>query len=171
MAFADDLLEQAYHLAHWTDPPMQASLRRAVSTAYYALFHLLIDEAVSQWAVERQRSALGRTLEHKTMKSVCDEYVKRFYTAGKPEPSVRLMNVAQTFAALQQRRHTADYDVSFNWSLANAIGQIDLANAAFRDWHAIREEESAQDFLLNLLFPRAAEIMKSSQGGLTPNLG
>jgi len=28
--------------------PKQASLRRAVSTAYYALFHLLIDEAVSK---------------------------------------------------------------------------------------------------------------------------
>jgi hypothetical protein len=27
----------------------QASLRRAVSTAYYALFHLLIDEAVGKW--------------------------------------------------------------------------------------------------------------------------
>ena len=48
MAFADDLLEQAYHLANKeNDNPTQASLRRSVSTAYYALFHLLIDEAVS----------------------------------------------------------------------------------------------------------------------------
>jgi len=54
MSFADDLLEQSYDLAH-KEPanPKQASLRRAVSTAYYALFHLLIDEAVSKWAVER----------------------------------------------------------------------------------------------------------------------
>jgi uncharacterized protein (UPF0332 family) len=49
MAFADDLLEQAYHLANRDrENPKQASLRRAVSTAYYALYHLLIDEAVSQ---------------------------------------------------------------------------------------------------------------------------
>jgi len=54
MAFADDLLEQAYHLARRERKnPTQASLRRAVSTAYYALFHLLIDEAVGNWAVER----------------------------------------------------------------------------------------------------------------------
>ena len=47
MPFPDDLLEQAYDLAQKElISPKQASLRRAVSTAYYALFHLLIDEAV-----------------------------------------------------------------------------------------------------------------------------
>jgi len=47
MPFADDLLKQAYHLASKERKnPKQASLRRAVSTAYHALVHLLIDEAV-----------------------------------------------------------------------------------------------------------------------------
>ena len=43
MAYADDLLELAKHLAN-LEPvnPRQACMRRAVSTAYYALFHLLI---------------------------------------------------------------------------------------------------------------------------------
>ena len=47
MAYPEDLLEQANHLAR-REPkrPKQASLRRAVSTAYYALFHLLIGQAV-----------------------------------------------------------------------------------------------------------------------------
>jgi hypothetical protein len=41
-----ELLSQAYHLAT-KEPknPRQASLRRAVSSAYYALFHLLLYEA------------------------------------------------------------------------------------------------------------------------------
>lgn len=169
MAFADELLEQAYHLVNKeADNPTQASLRRAVSTAYYAMFHLLIGEAVGNWAVERQRSALGRTFEHKAMKNVCDDYVKNFYSAGKPESGVRLMNVAQTFARLQQKRHTADYDVSFNWSRTNAIVQIDLASAAFEDWGAIRNEDAAQDYLLNLFFPRAATILNSSKGEPPP---
>jgi len=168
MAFADDLLDQAYHLANKEDNPSQASLRRAVSTAYYALFHLLIDEAVGKWAVERQRGAIGRTFEHKAMKVVCEDYVKNFYSAGKPESDVQLKNVAQTFAILQERRHTADYDVSFNWSRTNTIGQIDLAGAAFDDWRAIRTQDATQDYLLNLFLPRAAEKMKSSKGGLTP---
>jgi uncharacterized protein (UPF0332 family) len=164
MAFADDLLEQAYHLANKDAQPTQASLRRAVSAAYYALFHLLIDDAVSKWAVERQRSALGRTFEHKAMKAVCDEYVKNFYRAGKPQSGERLKNVAQTFTILRQSRHTADYDVSFNWLRTNAIGQVDLASSAFDDWRAICMQEEAQDFLLNLLFPKAGDILKSSKG-------
>ena len=63
MPFPDDLLEQAYDLAQ-KEPanPKQASLRRAVSTAYYSLFHLLIDEAVSKWAVERHRRILPEPL-------------------------------------------------------------------------------------------------------------
>jgi uncharacterized protein (UPF0332 family) len=43
MAFAEDLLKQAFLLLY-KEPktPTQASLRRSVSTAYYALFHLQI---------------------------------------------------------------------------------------------------------------------------------
>jgi len=45
----EHLLEQAWHLAgRERTRPRQASLRRAVSTAYYAFFHFLIREAVRQ---------------------------------------------------------------------------------------------------------------------------
>jgi hypothetical protein len=46
MSLHADLLAQARRLVS-QDPrrPRQASLRRAISTAYYALFHLLISEA------------------------------------------------------------------------------------------------------------------------------
>ena len=169
MAFADDLLEQAYHLANKeSDNPTQASLRRSVSTAYYAMFHLLIDEAVNKWAVERHRSALARTIEHKTMKKVCDDCIKNFFRSGEPESGVKLMNVAQSFAVLQQWRHIADYDGSFFWSRTDVIRKIDLARKAFEDWRDICTEDSAQDYLLNLLFPRAAELMKSSKGEVPP---
>ncbi len=41
-----DLLEQAERLAMLEiKKPKQASLRRAISAAYYAMFHLLVDEA------------------------------------------------------------------------------------------------------------------------------
>jgi hypothetical protein len=46
MSLATDLLEQARHLLRRERRrPRQASLRRAISAAYYALFHLLIEEA------------------------------------------------------------------------------------------------------------------------------
>ena len=41
-----DLLEQALRLAKLdAKKPKQANLRRAISSAYYALFHMLVNEA------------------------------------------------------------------------------------------------------------------------------
>src|SRR5258708_37751118 len=90
MPFPEDLLQQAYDLAN-KEPtnPKQASLRRAVSTAYYALFHLLIDEAVSKWAIERQRSILARTFEHGKMKGICDGVLKSVKSGGCVPPQLK----------------------------------------------------------------------------------
>jgi uncharacterized protein (UPF0332 family) len=42
----EDLLKQAVRLATLDiKKPKQANLRRAISSAYYAVFHLLVDEA------------------------------------------------------------------------------------------------------------------------------
>jgi hypothetical protein len=132
LSFADDLLEQAYHLARRDrGHPKQASLRRAVSTAYYPLFHLLIDEAVGNWTIERQRAVLARTFDQGKMRAVCDGYVKAFFRAGQPASGVPLQSVAEAFGLLQRRRHIADYDNSFR---ADAIGVIDLASRVFNDW-------------------------------------
>ena len=155
MAFADDLLEQAYHLANLeSDEPKQASLRRAVSTAYYALFHLLIDEAVGNWGVTRQRSILARTFDHGKMKGICEEHVKGFYSSGQPPEGVRLKNVAHTFVQLQEKRHTADYDNAVVWSRTNVMAAIDMVSAAFSDWRDIRTDDTAQDYLLQLFLPK-----------------
>lgn len=69
MAFAEDLLKQAFLLLN-KEPktPTQASLRRSVSTAYYALFHLLVQDASANWSRLDARDYLARAFEHKTMK-------------------------------------------------------------------------------------------------------
>jgi uncharacterized protein (UPF0332 family) len=153
MPFPEDLLQQAYDLADKepTDPK-QASLRRAVSTAYYALFHLLIDEAVSKWAVERQRSALARTFEHGKMQKICDEIVKRV-KSGADLPT-ELSTVAHNFIQLQEHRHTADYDNSKQWSRTDVKNVLTLATDAFDAWLAISANDKAQDFLLQLFLPK-----------------
>ena len=153
MAFPDDLLEQAYDLANKeTTNPKQASLRRAVSTAYYALFHLLIDEAVSKWAVERQRSVLARTFEHAKMKAVCNERIQTAQSGSIVLPE--LLVVARNFIQLQQHRHIADYDNSKKWSRVEVIDVLTLASDAFLAWQAVRMEDAAQDYLLQLFLPR-----------------
>jgi uncharacterized protein (UPF0332 family) len=155
MSLAQDLLEQADHLINKDGAdPKQASLRRGVSTAYYALFHLLIDEAVGNWAVARHRNRLARTFDHGSMKRVCDDHVKSFYSAGKPASNLLLKDVAETFSELQLKRHTADYDSSYVWTKTAAQQWIDRTGVAFTSWDAIRTQDEAQDFLLSLFLPK-----------------
>lgn len=154
-SFADDLLQQAYHLARKERlNPRQASLRRAVSTAYYALFHLLLGEAVGKWGVARQRGVIARTFEHGKMNSVCQEHMKRFYKTGRPTDGVQFNRVAEAFEELQRLRHLADYDNSMVWSKTDAVAAIDTSTAAFKDWHSIRATDAAHDFLLQLFLPK-----------------
>ena len=131
----------------------QASLRRAVSTAYYALFHLLVDEAVGKWAIERQRSALARTFDHARMKRVCEDVVKNA-KSGANVPT-DLSRVANNFILLQQHRHVAYYDNSKNWSHDDAIDVLDLATDAFSAWRTVCTQDAAQDYLLQLFLPKA----------------
>jgi len=73
MAYADELLELAQDIANLHPlKPHQASLRRAVSTAYYALFHLLISEATANWNRPELRGALARVFDHGPMKQAAD---------------------------------------------------------------------------------------------------
>jgi len=155
MSLAQDLLEQAEHLANRDGAnPKQASLRRAVSTAYYALFRLLIDEAVSHWGIARHRGRLARTFDHGSMKRVCDDCVKSFYSAGKPASQLLLKEVAETYSELQLKRHTADYDNSYIWTRTIAQEWIGRTAIAFTNWDAIRSQDESQDFLLSLFLPK-----------------
>jgi uncharacterized protein (UPF0332 family) len=146
VAFADDLLEQSHHLARRErNRPKQASLRRAVSTAYYSLFHLLIGDAVLCWKLPSQRPALARAYDHSRMKGAC----MRCASADAD-----LKTVANAFVELQQLRHRADYDNGKTWARIEAISEIDQAGAAFESWQRVREKKIAQDFLLSMLVDR-----------------
>jgi uncharacterized protein (UPF0332 family) len=155
MAYHDDLLRQALHLVH-KEPrnPRQASLRRAASTAYYALFHLLIGEAVANWNRVSLRTALGRAFEHKTMKAASNriqDKVKFPFTGADPRAVVALRAVAKTFAQLQEKRHIADYDNTTFWTRTEALAQVKSAEQAFNTWKPIRNEEISQAYLVSLV--------------------
>jgi uncharacterized protein (UPF0332 family) len=152
MPLAQDLLEQARHLAN-REPkrPKQASLRRAVSTAYYSLFHLLTTAAVANWRTYRQRSDLARAFTHSTMKEACKRTNNNPFPSANPIHVRHLKRIAYIFVRLQQQRETADYDSAIRWSRTEALTLIDMVQEAFDLWSAIREDEIAEDFLLELL--------------------
>jgi hypothetical protein len=149
---------------HEPRKPRQASLRRAVSTAYYALFHLLTSEAADRMTRGGQdrvalRATLRRAFTHSDMKQACDEMTKlnggRFVTSlnGNVVPQ-SLSDVADAFSQLQQARHEADYDLSRAFTRRETNDLIDLADKAFADWQTIRGSVGADVLLAGLLAKR-----------------
>jgi uncharacterized protein (UPF0332 family) len=155
MPFANDLLEQSRHLAN-REPkrPRQASLRRAISTAYYALFHLLTTAGVSKWKIVRQRAALARAFDHRKMKDACSKFKPEQYPNATAASVRHLQAIEKAFIELQQHRHTADYDNSKKWARTEVLAQIQSAQAAFDSWGVIADEQMAEDFVLQLLIQR-----------------
>ena len=144
----ESLLRQARHLAT-RDPATldQASLRRAVSTAYYALFHRLVRDASALLAGgdPTLELLLARAFVHAEMKNVCALFLSR-----GPRPVIvaslyptldvpgELERVATAFVALQGARHDADYGNDRDFSSTEALGEVERSEEAFRDWCAIR---------------------------------
>jgi len=153
MAFAQDLLKQAFHLPNKESKnPTQASLRRSVSTAYYALFHLLIQEASANWSRADTRDYLARAFEHRTMKQACTWAENATYDpAISPQVVAKLRSVARAFRELQLQRHLADYSNATRWDRLKASAKVNQANTAFNDWKSIRNEFVAQKYLVSLL--------------------
>jgi hypothetical protein len=151
MAFADDLLEQARHLAR-REPkrPRQASLRRAVSTAYYALFHLLTSEASSNWKIAAQRARFARIFEHSRMNAASVRAAGSSFGGDDPGKAGHLRNVARAFSQLYEDRLVADYDTAAQWSRVEVVTEIELVEQAFASWQAIRNQDIANDYLLSL---------------------
>jgi uncharacterized protein (UPF0332 family) len=160
VSFPHDLLEQAGHLAS-REPkrPKQASLRRAVSTAYYALFHLLITETTKNWKRPTERHTLARMFEHILMGKVCttkrNDLIRHFNTHPAPgrelDVQKHLYTVTDTFVQMLQHRHSADYDSSAKWTRTDTLQKIESVQAAFQSWHEIKAEHEAQNFLVTLL--------------------
>lgn len=162
MAYPEDLIEQAQHLAQ-REPkrPKQASLRRAVSSAYYSLFHLLISETVRNWKRPQERSTLARMFEHAAMGKACTKKrddLRAYFNANPPpapgpdyDRNSHMLTVAQAFVDMLQHRHTADYDGSKVWSRVEVFERIDAVKEAFASWKAVRNHHDAQNFLVTLL--------------------
>ena len=156
MAYHDDLLAQALQLVDAT-PSSQLTLRRAVSAAYYAVFHYLIAEATSNWSNAPLRTALARAHDHGIMKAASNRILntKDFPFAGEdPAVVTKLRFVARTFSQLQEDRHFADYNLIKDLDPNAALAQVRSAMKIFNTWPAIRSEQIAQAYLVSLLVKR-----------------
>ena len=161
MRLANDYLEQARHLARRERTrPKQASLRHAISAAYYALFHLLCDEASSLLVrgirdSDDLQARTARTLDHGTMARTYRAFQSGALPSGliflRPlDPDLRF--VARIFGRMQEQRHAADYNTQAQFSRTETLNLIDDVEAAFDAYNRIRPTDAATHFLFALFF-------------------
>lgn len=139
----EHLLEQAVRLASplATGAPRQADLRRAISSAYYALFHAIAAQAGDTFAGRTNRgkpnySLVYRSVGHRSLRELCEDVQKRTlpqkYMPYVPSGGfgADLLAVAVAVVDLQEKRHSADYDPLFRVSASDATLAISTARAA-----------------------------------------
>lgn len=124
MTLSEPLLDQARALAQRDRTrPRQVNLRRAVSNAYYSLFHQFIGDCCMHVVgagptVRAHRTMLYRTLQHRDMRLAAETFPRAQWhpailaAAGVTVPDSGLQTLARLFVRLQNARHAADYDPS-----------------------------------------------------------
>jgi hypothetical protein len=145
-----DLLELAIELAR-RDPgrPKSVSLRRAVSTTYYALFHALASLCADQlvgasksWAAYTR---IYRAIDHGQARKTLIALQQVTGTGAA------LISFATAFNALQEARLRADYDPRrFPHNRKDVFGLIDVASKAIEALDLLTSE-SKLDLAVQLI--------------------
>ena len=164
-----DLIEQARLLAihDIKGKPKQANLRRAVSAAYYALFHFFVDEACraivgTQHSQQGYRNSLARAFVHTTMKGACSSFAGSQLPTpvlkalprnsdGTYEVPKPIQSIAATFRELQQKRYLADYDLSERFKRSEVLTLIQQVEEDIEDFTRLPSSNDRQFFLVGLL--------------------
>lgn len=148
---AADLLAHAERLCRASPKrPRQVDLRRAVSAAYYALFHelcwvcanTLVGTSASATA-DAWRLAY-RAVDHRTAKDRCK--------AKLPDTlPMSLIGFAEAFVILQEQRHYADYDPRARFSRSEALSLVEMARRGVRAMQ-ISDLKARRAFAAYILF-------------------
>ena len=123
-----------------TPPPSQADMRRAISTAYYAVFHTLATSNAQLIAGQPQSN----------MSSYAWERVYRRLDHGRAQNNLRAAlnllsqtgeNFARAFIDLQEQRQEADYNPNALITRSDTVNIIARAQAAIREFAELTQEE------------------------------
>jgi hypothetical protein len=122
-------------------PPRQVDIMRAISAAYYGVFHATITAAADQFVGVTKRSTsqyalVYRSVDHGWLRTLCEEVKKSTLTAkyAPHAPSNGFGPNIVAFSAavleLQEKRHAADYDPMIRVKSSDAILAVRTARAA-----------------------------------------
>ena len=133
--------------------PTNEHIRRAVSNAYYAMFHALAESNASvlvgsprDAATAAAWSRVYRGLDHTTARRELQRHRREFSVQGR--------RFANEFSDMQQFRHSADYDHTAGFTAQEAIAYLDRAQAAILDYTQTALTERVYIATLTLIRPR-----------------
>ncbi len=158
MIKAFELLDEAERLAGAPSMQSEATRRRAISTAYYGLFHSLTEAGATLIAgaagplhTQASRSynhALLRTVSERIWRERLDPPWDRVFPAPLSE-EIKL--VAFTIIELQAARSVADYDLGETIEIEFTLERVRSARRAAIAFAAIAGTDEARAFLLAIL--------------------
>ena len=161
----DALLRVARALAAGPSPG-DAELRRAISSAYYALFHTTLKRAAVRFVGAPHShtpayALIYRGFVHGRMKDVC-RAVDRPILGQRHQTLLQRTSVspearafASAFVSLQDLRHRADYDPQIALQRSDAVDACDRAESASQALAAIDPVELTDILSLLLVEARA----------------
>ena len=147
-----DLIETARRLAEsGAALPTQADLRRAVSTAYYALFHCLAATAADLLTGSSRGSPewhqVYRALEHGKVRGACQQQdVMRTFPT-------EVRTFGDTFIDLQKVRQQADYAHEGEYSKPDALDAISTVEDVINEFEQA-DVRHRRSFAVHVLFKR-----------------
>ena len=117
--------------------PRQAELRRAVSTAYYAMFHTLAACCARQLARATPASS-SQTAWRQTYRALEPGYAKRQcerHDALREFP-LEIRKFAQQFVLMQFQRHSADYDPEERFLRTDVLNHVQVTERVITQFNA-----------------------------------
>jgi len=148
--------------------------RRAVSSTYYALFHLLIGETAAKINCpnEKLETSLRRSVGHGSVSAACSAFCENATVkkVGKisevidPDELIngnyqKILNLAKLLCRLKEQREESDYALSdLKTEFYEIRKWIKQVETAVNNWETIKTSETAQ-VLLSLV------VQKSMGGG------
>jgi uncharacterized protein (UPF0332 family) len=145
--------------------PTDAELRRAVSTAYYALFHKVVGTAAERFMGPGQQNTAGfallyRGFDHREMKTFCEALQvstlkdKYKYHLRRSAISQDMRDFASVLPPLQDARHLADYDPAAQFLPAEVSSLVDAAEVALQAFDRVAVDERTDILALMMVGAR-----------------
>lgn len=163
----EHLLDQALRFANHPSPERarQADLRRAISSAYYAVFHFVLTEAADLHVGAKNRllpryALAYRSVDHAALERLCVEAKKDQLPVkfAKYVPDIGLGIDIQTFSRavldVQQKRKLADYDPLYFASISDVHAVIETARSAIEQFRKAKVRQRTAFLALLLFAPR-----------------